>query len=156
MLEGRFKSEKFLNDLVGICCILLNVLLIEFYEIICIRCSRKGKYFPGWCLKTAQGLPRWFSAKEPALQRKGQWFNPWSQKIRICHRAIKPVGHSYWAHSPLSPCSETGQATAASSQHTATKRVAPALPQLGKSQLSNEGPAQTKINLFFLNKGFPI
>ena len=48
-----------------------------------------------------------------------------------CCRAIRPVGHSYWACKPYSLCSTTREATAMRSPHTATKS-SPGSPQLEK------------------------
>ena len=38
----------------------------------------------------------WSSVSEPACQRRGREFDPWSGNLGpTCHRAAKPVSHNY-------------------------------------------------------------
>ena len=79
-------------------------------------------------------------------------FNPWSGKIpplveqlSLCATATEPVSSRACGLQLWSPCSATTEA------HTPGVRVlqlqsSPHLLQLGKSQSSNEDPAQPKIN----------
>lgn len=48
--DGLEYNWKFLNDLIGIWFILLNVLLTEFHEMMYFRHRRKGKCSIGWLI----------------------------------------------------------------------------------------------------------
>ena len=76
--EGWFVKRmcEFLNDLVGIWYILLQCSLIEFHEMICFRCERKGTHLVP--LVFAQSVLLWLCSpqKVEVQAQEGQGLRP--------------------------------------------------------------------------------
>ena len=114
-------------------------------------------------LKVDLGLPWWLSGKESSCQCRRHRFNPWfgktpqaTEQLSQCVTTTEPVLWSRRAAATESLCHScwslfTLECMLCSKRRHCNEKPAPPLEsrpcplQLGKSQLSNEHPAQPKI-----------
>ena len=96
-------------------------------------------------LKFTLGFPWWFSGYETAWRGRGHGFNPCSRKIPHASEQLTHALQLLSPHILLSPCfsrEKPPRWEAWAPQWESS----PGSPQLEKSPLSNEDPAQPKIN----------